>query len=80
MGFMAPQLGVEAARARGETVFAEPARAAASWARAAGQPVWNYVFAQVPARWRQAGVGAGHASDLPDCHVLTPKPGQPIEL
>ena len=60
MGFMATKMGSDAARARGEAVFAEPARAAADWACAQGQPVWRYAFSQVPARigavaaWAQA--------------------------
>lgn len=67
MGFLASPLGADVAKARGETVLAEPARAAAQWVRAQGQPVRSYRFAQVPARWRQPGPGPGaaHATDLP---------------
>lgn len=48
-----------------DVVFVEPARAMAVRHAAAGAPTWLYSFGYVAENKRQAGFGAGHASDVP---------------
>ena len=48
-----------------DMVFVEPARAMAVRQAARGAPTWLYSFGYVSESKREAGFGAGHASDVP---------------